>query len=108
MASPEQENQMPSIDAQRLQTNWTLIQSASPRVDGQVSFDLQPWGDDLYQNFDISCTGQNGNRPCSGHINMKASWNPSHVTLNGWNGDRKTNYWFEVDTRDNVSDGTPG
>jgi hypothetical protein len=46
IASLAQENQMLSIDVGRLQTNWTQIQSAGTHKDSNLSFDLQPWGDD--------------------------------------------------------------
>jgi len=97
-----------SIDTNLVKTNWDNIQGAGPLVNGMVTLTLDAWDDRLYQDFTISCPGQNSSKPCSAHINMHYGFNPAHVTILSWNFGKKTNYWFMAQPNGSVANAKPG
>lgn len=82
-----------TINTQQLETNWNNIANGGTRTDGLVKIDAEKASDDLYWNFSIACPQYQG---CGGHLNLKHGFSTAHVTLNGWNKERKANYWYKV------------
>jgi len=68
-----------------------------------VELELKDWSGDGFCNFLISTA----KAATSGHINIKHSYNPAHLTLLSWDGARKTNYFFELDQNRKVIDSKP-
>ena len=86
-----------NVNITQLEQNWTGLVALGNQAIGNVKLECKapaPRDIKLYFNFDIECAGKNSGRPCGGHVSLQHAQNPAHLALMGWDGARKTHYWF--------------
>jgi hypothetical protein len=90
--------------------NWATMMAAAPFVNGNATFTFPDNKDSrnaLFFDFEVSCTGKNRGRPCNGHVTLKHEYPNAHVTLLGWDGGRKTNYFFQINPNGTATGKSP-
>jgi len=92
------------INITQLENNWNAFVPNNPRTSGNSSIDVKQSDNTLYFGFDVRCIGKNQNRPCNAHLNLMHDRQTAHVTLVGWDGGRKTNYWYYINPNGTIVD----
>jgi hypothetical protein len=96
-----------NVDITKLEQNWTGLAALGNQAIGNVKLECKapaPRDLKLYFNFDIECAGKNNGRPCGGHVSLQHGQNPAHLALMGWDGARKTHYWFAFERNGTLKD----